>query len=54
MFYRKIQEIIVHHLEQESHKIFHGAVKLDESYLDGIVKASMVTVLRATLPCLAY
>lgn len=32
LFYRKIREVIVYHLEQESHEIFHGVVELDESY----------------------
>ena len=26
LFYRKIREVIVHHLEQESHEIFAGMV----------------------------
>jgi len=36
LFYRKIREVIVHHLEQESHKIFDGVVEVDESYFGGI------------------
>ena len=36
LFYRKIREVIVHYLEQESHKIFDGVVELDESYFGGI------------------
>ena len=38
LFYRKIREVIVYHLEQESHEIFHGVVELDESYFGGIRK----------------
>ena len=34
LFYRKIREVIVHHLEQESHEI----LELDESYFGGIRK----------------
>ena len=30
--------MIVHYLEQESHKIFDGVVELDESYFDGVRK----------------
>lgn len=26
LFYRKIREVIVYHLKQESHEIFHGVV----------------------------
>ena len=38
LFYRKIREVIVHHLEQESHELFDGAAELDESYFCGIRK----------------
>lgn len=38
LFYRKIREAIVHHLEQESHEIFDGVVELDEIYCGGIRK----------------
>jgi transposase len=38
LFYRKIREVIVYHLEQESHEIFDGVVELDESYFGGIRK----------------
>lgn len=38
LFYRKIREVIVYHLEQESHEIFHGVVELDESNFGGIRK----------------
>ena len=31
--------MIVYHLEQESHEIFHGVVELDESYFGGIRKS---------------
>ncbi len=34
LFYRKIREVIVYHLEQESHEI----LELDESYFGGIRK----------------
>lgn len=54
MFYRKIREVIVYHLEQESHEIFHGVVELDESYFGGIRKGKRGRVLRVRLLCLAY
>ncbi|SDZ15509.1 transposase [Nitrosomonas sp. Nm33] len=38
LLYRKIREVIVYHLEQESHEIFDGVVELDESYFGGIRK----------------
>ena len=38
LFYRKVREIIVYYLEQESHEIFDGVVELDESYLGGVRK----------------
>jgi transposase len=38
LLYRKIREVIVYHLEQESHEIFAGVVELDESYFGGIRK----------------
>ncbi|QOJ23972.1 MAG: IS1595 family transposase [Gammaproteobacteria bacterium] len=37
LLHRKIREVIVYHLEQESHEIFDG-VELDESYFGGIRK----------------
>ncbi len=40
LFYRKIREVIVYHLEQESHEIFDGVVELDESYFGGIRKGN--------------
>ncbi len=38
LFYRKIREVIVYQLEQESYEIFDGVVELDESYFGGIRK----------------
>jgi len=38
LFYRKIRELIVYHLMQESHEIFHGVMELDQSYFGGIRK----------------
>lgn len=32
LFYRKIREVIVVHLEQESHEYFGASIELDESY----------------------
>lgn len=38
LFYRKLREVIAHHLEQEANEIFAGAVELDESYFGGARK----------------
>ncbi len=38
LFYRKLREVIAHHLEQKEHEVFDGAVELDESYFDGVRK----------------
>ncbi len=46
LFYRKIREVIVYQLEQESHEIFHGLVELDETTLVVFVRVSVVAVLR--------
>lgn len=35
LFYRKIREVIVYHLEQQSHEYFGGSIELDESYFGG-------------------
>ena len=38
LFYRKLREVIVYYLDQETHEIFDGAVELDESYFGGVRK----------------
>ncbi len=38
LFYRKLREVIYHHLEQESQEIFGGVIELDESYFGGVRK----------------
>ena len=38
LFYRKIREVIVFYLEQESKEIFDGFIELDESYFGGVRK----------------
>ena len=38
LFYRKIREVIVAHLDQESKEIFDGFIELDESYFGGVRK----------------
>jgi transposase len=38
LFYRKLREVIVAHLEQQAHEQFDGAVELDESYFGGVRK----------------
>ena len=35
LFYKKIRQVISHHLELQAHEIFDGAVELDESYFGG-------------------
>lgn len=37
-YYRRLREIITHHLEQESIEIFDGEIKVDESYFGGTRK----------------
>jgi transposase len=38
LFYRKLRQVIVAHLEQEAQERFDGAVELDESYFGGVRK----------------
>jgi len=38
LFYRKIREVITHHLELEAHEVFEGAIELDERYFGGVRK----------------
>ena len=38
LFYRKIREVIAHHLDQDALEVFQGHVELDESYFGGIRK----------------
>ncbi|VEE98788.1 insertion element IS1016 transposase [Neisseria canis] len=38
LFYRKIREVISHHLALEADAVFDGAVELDESYFGGYRK----------------
>ncbi|EXC40958.1 putative transposase, partial [Acinetobacter baumannii 273929] len=38
LFYRKIREIIMYHLDQTADDIFEGEVELDESYFGGTRK----------------
>ena len=38
LFYRKIRQVISHHVELQAHEIFDGAVELDESYFGGARK----------------
>ena len=35
LFYRKVREVISHHLSLEADMIFDGSVELDESYFGG-------------------
>jgi len=35
LFYRKIRQVIVHHLEVEAEEMFEGRIELDESYFGG-------------------
>ncbi len=38
LFYRKIRQVIVYHLEQQSHEYFGGSIELDERYFGGCRK----------------
>ena len=38
LFYKKIRQVISHHVELQAHEIFDGAVELDESYFGGARK----------------
>src|SRR5665811_1922856 len=38
LFYRKIRQVISHHVELQAAEIFDGAVELDESYFGGARK----------------
>ena len=46
LFYRKMRQIISHHVELEATEIFDGAVELDEIFLGVRVKANEVGVLQ--------
>ncbi|EQA02062.1 transposase [Glaesserella parasuis D74] len=35
LFYRKIREVISHHLALEADEVFDGQIELDESYFGG-------------------
>ncbi|MDE3023018.1 MAG: hypothetical protein KGI54_14380 [Pseudomonadota bacterium] len=39
LFYRKLRDVIVYHLEQVAHEVFDDAVELDESYFGGVQSA---------------
>lgn len=38
LFYKKIRQVISHHVELQVHEVFDGAVELDESYFGGARK----------------
>jgi transposase len=38
LFYKKIRQVISHHVELQAHEVFDGAVELDESYFVGARK----------------
>ena len=38
LFYKKIRQVISHHVELQAHEVFDGAVELDESYFGGARK----------------
>ena len=38
LFYKKIRQVISHHVELKAHEVFDGAVELDESYFGGARK----------------
>jgi len=35
LFYKKVRQVITHHLQQESSEMFEGDIELDESYFGG-------------------
>ncbi len=47
LFYRKIRQIIMFHLDQDAIEVFQGQIELDENYLIWVVhvKESVVEVL---------
>ncbi len=38
LFYRKIRQVIMYHLDQDAIEVFEGQVELDESYFGGVRK----------------
>lgn len=38
LFYRKIRQIIMFHLDQDAIEVFQGQIELDESYFGGVRK----------------
>jgi transposase len=38
LFYRKVRQVICHHLELEAGQVFNGNIELDESYFGGVRK----------------
>jgi len=38
LFYKKIRQVITHHLQNESAEMFDGCIELDESYFGGVRK----------------
>jgi len=38
LFYKKIWQVITHHLQNESSEMLDGCIELDESYFGGIRK----------------
>ena len=47
LFYRKIRQIIMYHLDQDVIEVFQGQIELDESYFGGVRKENVVEVLQA-------
>ena len=54
LFYRKIREVISHHLSLEVDTVFDGSVELDESYLADTAKANAGAVRRERWQSLAF
>ena len=38
LFYRKIRQVIMYHLDQDAIEVFEGQIELDESYFGGVRK----------------
>ena len=37
-YFRRLQDIIAHHLEQAAHEVLEGEIEVDESYFGGTRK----------------
>ena len=54
LYYKKIRQVICHHIELQAHEIFDGAVELDESYFGGVRKGKRGRGAAGKVVVLAY